>query len=276
MIRILTVYCELNGVAYVQGMNEILAVVFYVLRDECDSFWAFNNLMLQMNDLFTAEVDSTSEGIYSRIDHLRRLLADYDFRLSKTLERTDFPFATIAMRWLTTLLAFDMTLPDTIQLWDIMIQSCPNNGMMAFATHVCLGYLLEMSNSVRSESDDHDMVHAICNYGKSCNFNVDSLINQALSIHAFETNLRGDYIPGSDEPILEALGDAVEVARDKLRVALESVNSSQVKDEVTEKLSTAKSVVSNWLSSLTIPDIVAAYGSGSNERPLDVPKVENS
>lgn len=276
MIRILTVYCELNGVAYVQGMNEILAVVIYVLRDECDSFWAFNSIMLQMNDLFTAEVDSTSEGIYSRIDHLRRLLADYDFRLSKALERTDFPFATIAMRWLTTLLAFDMTLPDTIQLWDIMVQSCPNNGMMAFVTHVCLGYLLEMSNSVRSELDDHDMVHAICNYGKSCNFNVDSLINQTLSIHAFETNLRGEYTPGSDEPILEALGDAVDVARDKIRAAFESVNSAQVKDEVTEKISVARNVVSNWLSSLTISDIGSNSGSSANEKPIDVPKVEHS
>ena len=254
MVRILTVYCELNGVPYVQGMNEVLAVVHYVIQDESDSFWAFHTIMQQMRDLFTVEVDSTSEGIYSRIDQLRRLLVDYDFRLSKALARTDFPFTTIAMRWLTTLLSFDLTLPDTIQLWDIMIQATPNNQMMLFAIHVCVGYLVDMSNSVRNEGDEHDMVHAICNYGKSANFNVDSLITHALSIHAFETLLRGEYTPGSDEPLLEALGDAVSVAKGKIIVALESVNSSQVKEDVTEKLSIAKTLVSNWLSGFTVSD----------------------
>jgi len=276
MIRILTVYCELNGVPYVQGMNEILAVLYFVLQDECDSFWAFNSIMHQMRDLFTAEVDSTNEGIYSRIDHLRRLLADYDFRLSKALEQTDFPFATIAMRWLTTLLAFDLTLPDTIHLWDIMIQATSNNQMMLFATHVCVGYLVDMSASVRSEQDDHDMVHAICNYGKSANFNVDSIINQALSIHAFETMLRGEYTPGSDEPLLEALGDAVNVAKDKIRVALESVNTAQVKEDMVEKISVAKTLVSNWLTSFTSSDSVTSLDQKSHPPSNDLAEVEHS
>ena len=254
MVRILTVYCELNGVRYVQGMNEILAVIIFVLRDESDSFWAFNSVMFQLKDLFTAEVDSTNEGIYSRIDQLRKLLAEYDFRFSKTLERADFPFATIAMRWLTTLLGFDLTLPDTIQLWDIMIQAAPKNHMLSFAVHVCLAYLMDMSATVRSESDEHDMVHGICNYGKSTHFNVDALINQALAIHAYETNLRGEYSPTSDEPILEALGDAVGVARDRIRVALESVNTDQVKEEVTERLTVAKTLVSNWFTNFTTTD----------------------
>ena len=249
MTRILTVYCHLNGVPYVQGMNEVLAVVHYVIEDECDSFWAFNSIMHQMRDLFTVEIDNTNEGIYSRIDHMRRLLNDYDSRLSKCLERVDFPFATIAMRWLTTLLSFDLNLPDTIQLWDILIQATPNNQMMLFATHVCVAYLVDMSSCVRSEEDDHGMVHAICHYGKSANFNVDSLIHQALSIHAFETMLRGEYEPSSDEPLLDALGDAVSIAKDRIRVAFESVNSSQVKEDVSEKLSVAKTIVSSWLSS---------------------------
>ena len=276
MVRILTLYCELNGVSYVQGMNEVLAVVHYVIQDECDSFWAFNTIMHQMRDVFTVEVDSTNEGIYSRIDHLRSLLCDFDFRLSKSLEKADFPFPTIAMRWLTTLLSFDLTLPDTIHLWDVMIQSIPSNQMMLFATHVCVAYMVDMSNSVRSEKEDHDMVHAICNYGKSANFNVDSLINQALSIHAFETMLRGEYVPGSDEPLLEALGDAVSVAKDKIKSALESVNSAQVKEEVTEKLSVAKELVSNWLSGFAKSNIGAEKDQDTNSVPGAIPDVEHS
>lgn len=68
MTRILSVYSRLNGVKYVQGMNEILGIILYVVRDESDSFWAFTTVMNQLKDLFMAEADSTNEGIYSKID----------------------------------------------------------------------------------------------------------------------------------------------------------------------------------------------------------------
>lgn len=79
--RILFIYAKLNpGIKYVQGMNEVLAVLYFCFLDqdrdetdggaifsekyhESDLFFAFQSIMINLRDGFLRELDKESNGI---------------------------------------------------------------------------------------------------------------------------------------------------------------------------------------------------------------------
>lgn len=78
--RVLFIYAKLNpGVRYVQGMNEVLAVLYYcfwsfgddqILSNqylESDLFFCFNNLMIEIRDGFLRELDKEDSGITGKV-----------------------------------------------------------------------------------------------------------------------------------------------------------------------------------------------------------------
>lgn len=86
--RILFIYAKLNpGVKYIQGMNEVLAVLYYCyvendfeddneggdspiipsMYHESDLFFSFSNIMVELRDGFLRELDKEKNGIQGRI-----------------------------------------------------------------------------------------------------------------------------------------------------------------------------------------------------------------
>lgn len=86
--RILFIYAKLNpGVKYIQGMNEVLAVIYYCYLNcdnyeddregkfavfdrkfhESDLFFSFSNIMGELKDGFLRELDKEKSGIQGRI-----------------------------------------------------------------------------------------------------------------------------------------------------------------------------------------------------------------
>ena len=76
LARILFIYAKLNaGIKYVQGMNEILAVLYYCFWRfgneaiisteylESDVFFCFSNLMSEIKDGFMRDLDKEKNGI---------------------------------------------------------------------------------------------------------------------------------------------------------------------------------------------------------------------
>ena len=76
LARVLFIYAQLNkGVRYVQGMNEILAVLYYCFWKfgneaivsteylESDLFFCFSNLMAELKDGFMRDLDKEKSGI---------------------------------------------------------------------------------------------------------------------------------------------------------------------------------------------------------------------
>jgi len=88
LARILFIYAKLNpGVRYVQGMNEILAVLYYcfwssdeLLADyfESDLFFCFTHLMSEIRDGFLRAMDSETTGINGKIRIFAELLSKID------------------------------------------------------------------------------------------------------------------------------------------------------------------------------------------------------
>lgn len=84
--RILFIYAKLNpGIKYIQGMNEVLAVLYFCYvendySDDCDEdsviptkynesdlFFSFSNIMVELRDGFLRELDKEKNGIQGRI-----------------------------------------------------------------------------------------------------------------------------------------------------------------------------------------------------------------
>ena len=76
MARVLFIYAQLNkGIKYVQGMNEVLAVLYYCFWKfgneavisteylESDLFFCFSNLMAELKDGFLRDLDKEKSGI---------------------------------------------------------------------------------------------------------------------------------------------------------------------------------------------------------------------
>jgi hypothetical protein len=83
--RILFVWAKLNrGVKYVQGMNEIVGTIYYVLANdfneewaaeaEADSYFLFNIIVTEMRDVFVPDLDTADTGIQGRILNMMQLL----------------------------------------------------------------------------------------------------------------------------------------------------------------------------------------------------------
>lgn len=144
--RILFVWAKLNhGVKYVQGMNEIVGTIYFVIATdfneewaceaEADTYFLFNLLMDDMRDIFIPQLDNAETGIQGRIAYFKSLLSLHDPEVRCHLDDLGIDASFFAVRWLTTLLSREFLLPDTIRLWDSMFASTHKDN---FIRYVCV------------------------------------------------------------------------------------------------------------------------------------------
>ena len=144
--RILFTWSRFNkGVNYVQGMNEIVGTIYYVLANdwneewaqeaEADTFWLFGILLGDMRDVFISHMDDSATGIYSRIKMMQTLLRRHDAEIIEHFDDIGIESSFFAIRWWTTLLSREFLLPDTIRLWDSMFASTHKDN---FLCYVCV------------------------------------------------------------------------------------------------------------------------------------------
>lgn len=129
LVALLFVYAQLNpGIRYVQGMNDIAAVILYALAPgsdiqeaEADAFWCFTGLMLEIQERFIQSVDETNGGVHKIVGTSGSLLSKYDPDLARHLCSCELEPGIFALRWFSLLFARDMALPDVVRLWDALI-----------------------------------------------------------------------------------------------------------------------------------------------------------
>lgn len=153
--RILFIYAKLNpGVQYVQGMNEILAPIYYCFAQdvhpefagfaEADSFYCFVGLMAEVRDCFVKTMDQSSSGIHSQFIRLNSLLRRHDPEVWQILEDLGISTQFYAMRWLMLLMTQEFAIPDVLRLWDSLLA---DSQRFSFLYYTCLAII----ESVRPE-----------------------------------------------------------------------------------------------------------------------------
>lgn len=165
LTRILYIYAkEFPNVRYVQGMNEVLAPIYYQFcidngednnqfkenfdssgdslnslnahkenelkefeKIEADSYYCFKNLMSEIKDLFIREKDITKNGIQNRIKVVNILLSRIDKRLYEFFINVGIELQFFMFRWYTLLFTQEYEMPDVLRLWDSVLSYTINN-----------------------------------------------------------------------------------------------------------------------------------------------------
>ncbi|KAK3166275.1 hypothetical protein QOZ80_1AG0043720 [Eleusine coracana subsp. coracana] len=150
--NVLLIFAKLNaGIRYVQGMNEILAPLFFVFRSdpdyknasfaEADSFFCFVELLSGFRDNFCQKLDNSLVGIQGTLSKLSQLLAKYDGQLQHHLEvTTEVNPQFYAFRWITLLLTQEFNFADIIHIWDTLLSD--PDGPQETLLRICCAMLI--------------------------------------------------------------------------------------------------------------------------------------
>jgi len=156
LTRILFIYGKLNpNVGYVQGMNEVLAPIYYCFSNdqnpafkgfaEADSFFCFSNLMLDLHDAFLKSFDNQGVGIQARIKTLNDLLWRIDKQVWDHLEKYSVNPQFYTLRWLMLLLTQEFEMSEVLRLWDTLL-SHPKR--IKYINYICLAMILQVRNKL--------------------------------------------------------------------------------------------------------------------------------
>ncbi|KAI7854604.1 rab-GTPase-TBC domain-containing protein [Circinella umbellata] len=181
--RILFIYAKLNpGVGYVQGMNELLAPIYYVFAkedddlenqaySEADAFFVFTILMSDVRDHFVRSLDQdASTGIHATMQRMSQRLAWVDKPLWRDLKRKDIKEQYYAFRWITVLCSQEWDLPNVIRLWDSILADRGNQqdgGLTETRFEFLLDFAVAMVLCIRQEilkGDFAENVRLLQNY----------------------------------------------------------------------------------------------------------------
>jgi hypothetical protein len=191
--RILFVWATYNkGVRYVQGMNEIVGAIYYVLAKDSKEEWAahaeadtyhlFSTLLAEMRDVFVADLDEADTGIQGRLAHMHKLLQVHDPEVKEHLDEVEIDVSFYAVRWWTTLLSREFLLPDTIRLWDSMFASTHKDNFMRY---VCVTMVLTIRDSLL-KGDFSTCIKLLQGYPPT---HMDHLIESSRALWIYETQV---------------------------------------------------------------------------------------
>ncbi|KAF9070082.1 rab-GTPase-TBC domain-containing protein [Rhodocollybia butyracea] len=152
---------------YVQGINDLVTPFFQVFLSayidsdpedfdpsllpkqvldaiEADSFWCLSRLLdgIQDNYIFA------QPGIQRSVRRMADLVARIDAPLSSHLESQNVEFMQFAFRWMNCLLMREISVQNTIRMWDTYLAEGPD-AFSQFHLYVCSAFLVRWSEKLR-------------------------------------------------------------------------------------------------------------------------------
>ena len=147
LIRILFTYPSIiQDVSYHQGMNELLAPIYYCysydklymeekeIDIEADSFWSFYYLMNGIKSNF----DPEQEGLFIKSEILGKCLEIVDNKIFLSLKEKKVNNEYFCFRWFIMLFSQDFEIGDVLKIWDLIF--CRDNKNY-FVFYICLGII---------------------------------------------------------------------------------------------------------------------------------------
>ncbi|KAG6831833.1 hypothetical protein H0H87_003752 [Tephrocybe sp. NHM501043] len=153
---------------YVQGINDLVTPFFQVFLSayidsdpeifdpsllpanvlnavEADSFWCLSRLLdgIQDNYIFA------QPGIQRSVRRMAELVARIDVPLAAHLESQNVEFMQFAFRWMNCLLMREISVQNTIRMWDTYLAEGPD-AFSQFHLYVCSAFLVKWSEKLRT------------------------------------------------------------------------------------------------------------------------------
>eukprot|EP01065_Artemidia_motanka_P015731 TRINITY_DN19459_c0_g1_i1.p1 TRINITY_DN19459_c0_g1~~TRINITY_DN19459_c0_g1_i1.p1 ORF type:complete len:542 (+),score=160.83 TRINITY_DN19459_c0_g1_i1:78-1703(+) len=110
---------------YCQGMSDVAALLYRVLRDESLTFWGFVYAMEGLPNM-RRNFAGDMQGSRDQLLMLRRLLSETDGQLARQLSQLD-PAFLFAFRWITVRFKREFPTDLALRIWDAIL-ACPTTG----------------------------------------------------------------------------------------------------------------------------------------------------
>uniref|UniRef100_A0A6B2L8H4 Rab-GAP TBC domain-containing protein n=1 Tax=Arcella intermedia TaxID=1963864 RepID=A0A6B2L8H4_9EUKA len=150
--KILITYCFFNwDIGYVQGMNDLVAVILVIQNDEADGFWCFKGMM----DKFGKHFSKDQNGILTQLEKLRKLMSFLDPQFYKYLGDIDALKFFFVYRWILIVFRREFSLEQVKILWEaILTDYYHKDFMLFFATAI----LMKEKERIISEGMNFDSI----------------------------------------------------------------------------------------------------------------------
>ena len=173
-------------------MNEIAGTIYFVLANdtneewakeaEADAYFLFNTLMIDMRDVFVPDLDDAATGIQGRIANFVTLLSLHDPEIKCHFDDIGIDATFFCVRWLTTLLSREFTLPDTIRVWDSMFASTHKDN---FIRYVCVTMVMVIRGQLL-QNDFSQNLRLLQSYPPT---NIDRLLESSRALWIYESQV---------------------------------------------------------------------------------------
>ncbi|XP_067642862.1 TBC1 domain family member 13 [Eurosta solidaginis] len=184
--RILFLYAKLNpGQGYVQGMNEIVGPIYYIMASdpdleyrkhaEADCFFCFTALMSEIRDFFIKTLDDSEGGIKFMMAKLAKMLKEKDSEVYDKLKEQELHPQYYSFRWITLLLSQEFPLPDVVRIWDSIFS---DEHRFEFLIRICCAMIL-IQRDVILQNDFASNVKLLQNYPP---IDINVVLSHAVSL----------------------------------------------------------------------------------------------
>ncbi|QPG72943.1 hypothetical protein FOA43_000247 [Brettanomyces nanus] len=169
---ILLSYNELNvNLGYVQGMSDLDSPLYYVIRDEPLSFWAFARFMEIMERNFVTDLSGMKDQMLALTELVQFMMPSLYQHLDECDSGNLFFFFRMLLVWFKRELTFE----DTLRLWEVLWTDFYSSQFVLF---VCLAILEKHSKIIMSTLNKFDDILKYMN-DLSGTLEVDDLLVRA-------------------------------------------------------------------------------------------------
>ncbi|CAK61440.1 unnamed protein product (macronuclear) [Paramecium tetraurelia] len=122
LMRILYIYGKLNpAIKYMQGMSDLLAPLYLIIKNETDTFFCFTKIMAQIKDAYISTLDFTNTGIRGLLLKFEKQFQQKEPKLYSYLHSLGIHPYMYGYRWIITCMTREFYLDQIYQIWDLML-----------------------------------------------------------------------------------------------------------------------------------------------------------
>ena len=129
--RILFYYAKESSLSYIQGMNELIALIYFIFANddnpffakfiESDTYYCFAILVKEIEPVFhMSNVDFSEMFIIQQINIINQILGKIEPDILNFFKEIDFCIDSFVMKWIMVLFAQEFKIDVAVNFWDRM------------------------------------------------------------------------------------------------------------------------------------------------------------
>ena len=129
--RILFFFSKEHKISYIQGMNELIAIIYYIFYNddnpfftkyvESDTYYCFSALVEEIEPIFHLNDASFSQlFINKQIKYINDIMAKCEPEIFNYLKEIDLSIDNFAIKWIMVLFAQEFKIDVAVSFWDRM------------------------------------------------------------------------------------------------------------------------------------------------------------